>query len=228
MTEGKRSTIKPAISTFSDHILISFPLEAVRAELGPEEHMAAFAIMHQFARLLTRIAAAALRIGFLVRGGATIGKLYHAQGVAFGEALVDAFTIESQLSIYPRVVLSPQITCRPTWIENQAQVMRSEDGLYHIDYFRDLLLATTSPGNDFGANTKLWFTEVIEIVGGNLTALESKGKLNAFSKWAWFAHEFRSGLERMNPQILASLGISLETIPWPRHANRPPYSKASL
>ena len=66
---GKRSQIKPAITTFSDHIVISFPLEPIVKEMGSDEHVASFIIMMQFNRLLTTIAAAALRIGFLIRGG---------------------------------------------------------------------------------------------------------------------------------------------------------------
>src|SRR5579871_3550058 len=77
----KKSTIKPAISTFSDHIVASFPLEPINAELGLSEQLTAQIIMSQFTTLLTKIAAAALRMGFLVRGGATIGKLYHGRGV---------------------------------------------------------------------------------------------------------------------------------------------------
>ena len=125
---GKTNLIKPAISTFSDHIVISYPLEPIRAEMGNDEHVAAFVIMTQFAELLTSIAAAALRIGFLVRGGATISKLYHALGVVFGEALVEAFQIESRTSIYPRVVLSPQITSRPAWVEHQVDIAKGNDG----------------------------------------------------------------------------------------------------
>ena len=107
---GKKIFVKPAISTFSDHILISYPMQPISDEVGPSERIAAFAITYEFKQLLTSIAATALRIGFLVRGGATIGKLYHAQGVVFGEALIEAFQIESRTSIYPRVVLSPSIT----------------------------------------------------------------------------------------------------------------------
>jgi hypothetical protein len=213
---GKRSLIKPAISTFSDHIVISYPLQPIYAGLGPGEHVPAFFIMIQFTQLLTSIAAAALRIGFLVRGGATIGKLYHARGVVFGEALIDAFQIESRTSIYPRVVLSPQITSRPSWIENQAHIARGNDGLYHLDYFKTLLLGAALPGDRYAASVKEWFDDVTALVAKNLTELEGSGKLNELAKWAWFAREFRSGLERLNPQLLKSLGVSLDAISWPK------------
>jgi hypothetical protein len=211
---GKRSQIKPAVSTFSDHMVISFPLEPVFKEMDSDEHVAEFVIMMQFNRLLASIAAAALRIGFLIRGGATIGNLSHSRGVVFGDAMVEAFKIESRTSVYPRVVLSPHITSRPAWIEKQTDLMRGDDGLYQFDYYKPLILNAATPGQDYGANIRAWFADVVEIVARNLKELESSGKLNELAKWTWFAREFRRGLERMNPMLLKSFGVSLDAISW--------------
>jgi hypothetical protein len=143
---AKSSQIKPAITTFSDHIVISFPLEPIYADTGFDQSVVALIVLDQFNRLLARIAAAALRIGFLVRGGATIGKLYHARGVVFGEAMVEAFQIESHTSVYPRVVLSSHITSRPLWIANKMDLMKGADGLYQFDYFKPLVLVSEIGG----------------------------------------------------------------------------------
>ena len=212
---GKMHQIKPAISTFSDHIVISYPLGPISVDTGHDEHGTAVLVMVMFNKLLTSIAAAALRIGFLVRGGATIGKLYHAHGVVFGEALVDAYQIESRTSIYPRVVLSRQITGRRPWIENQVCIMKGVDGLYEIDYFKMLVLSASMPGDSYIANLKAWLEDVIGIITRNLAGLEEQGRLNEFAKWAWFAHEFRSGMERLGPGLLQAFGVSLDAIPWP-------------
>jgi hypothetical protein len=121
---GPKSSIRPAITTFSDHIVISFPIASVIRDLQFDERTAAQFISNQFVALLQSIAASALRIGFLIRGGATIGKLYHNSGVVFGEAMVEAYRIESGVSIYPRVVLSQRITNRAAWKHN-GNVMRA-------------------------------------------------------------------------------------------------------
>jgi hypothetical protein len=214
---GKTHQIKPAISTFSDHIVISYPLDPISADTGFDDHGTAVLVMWHFNQLLTRIAAAALRIGFLLRGGATIGKLYHARGIVFGEALVDAYEIESRTSIYPRVVLSHQITSRPMWIEKQANIMKDYDGLYHFDYFTSLWIAPVIRGDSpYASNPKAWLENVIGSVTGNLAKLGKQGKLNELAKWAWFAREFRSGLERQNPELLKALGVCLDAIPWPK------------
>lgn len=209
---GKTSQIRPAVSSFSDHIVFSFPLQPLFTELG--EVGTAFFIMHTFALHLATIAAAALRIGFLVRGGATIGKLYHARGVVFGEALVEAFQLESRTSVYPRVVLSPQITSRPMWIDKQPCIAKDSDGLYHIDYFSDVLLRSYPSGHDYATQVKTWLNDIVAIISRNLMELERSGRLNELSKWAWFARQFRDGLERMNPQLLKALGVSLDAVPW--------------
>lgn len=215
--EGRKTNlIQPAVSTFSDHIVVSYPLRPICDEMGSDGLMSAIFIMTQFVRLLRKIAAAALRIGFLVRGGATIGNLYHARGVVFGEALIDAFQIESRTSIYPRVVLSPQITRRPTWIENGHEIAKGEDGLYHFDYFNGLLLDAAPPGEKWAATVKQWLNVAVAHVAKNVNEFENNGRINELAKWAWFAREFRSGMEKLPPGLLGSLGISLDSIPWPK------------
>jgi len=214
---GKKISFKPAISTFSDHIVISYPLQPICADTGSDERIGGIFIMNHFTNLLTRIAAAALRIGFLVRGGATIGKLYHAQGVVFGEALIDAFQIESRTAIYPRVVLSSQITSRPMWIQNRSgKFAKDHDGLYHFDYFRELLFYTAQSGENWFEAAKLWFDDVTAVINRNLTELESSGRMNEFAKWAWFARQFRRALETLKPEFLKSVGVSLDAISWPQ------------
>ena len=210
---GISISFKPAISTFSDHIVISYPMRVIRDQHGSHESIPPIFIASHFVKLLGKIAAAALRIGFLVRGGSAIGKLYHACGVVFGEALLDAFEIESRTSVYPRVVLSQQITSRSDWISQTTYIKKCEDGLYHFDYFTSLLFDAAPVGEKFGVTTKEWFDNVAALIAQKLTELENGGRLNELAKWAWFAREFRSGLGRLPPQGLVDLGISLDAIP---------------
>lgn len=46
--------------------------------------------------------------GFVARGGIAIGKLYHKDGVVFGPALIDAYNIESNIAIYPRILMTEE------------------------------------------------------------------------------------------------------------------------
>jgi hypothetical protein len=205
-----QTSFSAAISTFSDHIVISYPLHAMGGEF------ARVSILNHFSRLAARIAAAALRIGFLIRGGVTIGKLFHAGGVVFGEALVHAFEAESKLAHYPRVVLSPQLCARPDWTQYLG-VKRDHDGIFYVDYFKDIPFYAAVPGENFQEQIQSWYAEIVPIVGNNLKTLASEGRMNELAKWTWFATKLREGLESWQPLGREKvLGISLdETSSWP-------------
>jgi hypothetical protein len=212
---GTQLRITPSVSTFSDHIVVSWPLDALGKSDGKPDGLdasaVAFFLSSNLARLLSSIAAAALRLGFLVRGGATIGKLYHSQGVVFGPALVEAFELESQTAIYPRIVLPHRILDRSGWTQPlKSEIRICHDGLYHFDYFKTMLFRAARPGTSYTTDTIAWFKDVVPIVSGNLERMEKAGQLKELAKWRWFAREFRSGLERTNPLALQSLGISLD------------------
>lgn len=128
--------------------------------------------------------------------------------------MVEAYQIESRTSVYPRVVLSSKITGRPKWMEQQMDLMKGDDGLYQFDYYKSLVFSAAAPGNDYGAGVRAWFDDAVGVITRNLSDLETKGKLNELAKWAWFAREFRRGLERLNPELLKALGVSLGTIPF--------------
>jgi hypothetical protein len=214
---GTSHQIRPAISTFSDHIVISYPLARIAHDVSSssDDRAVALFVLGGFNRLLRSIAAAALRLGFLIRGGATIGKLYHSQGVVFGEAMIEAFEIESRVAVYPRVVVSPRITNRPTWAA-QHYIKLGNDGLHHFDYFTMLIPSAAQPGNDYTQRTKEFFNDVVSVVNTKLRVLQREGRLKELAKWVWFAHELRRGLEGLQPEHLGALGISPNEIPWPR------------
>jgi hypothetical protein len=71
-------------------------------------------------RILSGVAEMGLRIGVLIRIGYSLGQLYHANGVVFGEAMVDAHRLENEHACYPRVLVSDRI------IERLADVPESE------------------------------------------------------------------------------------------------------
>ena len=71
-------SILPAISIFSDNIVLSIP---VSLDGIPN-------IMRVLAGYISKIAALALNKGFLIRGGIAKGMLYHKDGIVFGQALI--------------------------------------------------------------------------------------------------------------------------------------------
>lgn len=196
--DGKIS-ITPTISTFSDSIVISYPLKATIAPLEVDEQMAIPSVIARQAQfLIAKIAAMALRFGFLVRGGATIGDLYHAGGVVFGKACLDAYDIETRTSHYPRVVLSQEILKRTTMKDGleESVIKDEDDGLYHFDYFRILARRDVIPSDSRDAGEDGWIESVNGVVDRRRVQLASEEKLDALAKWNWFAKEFHDGMKR--------------------------------
>ncbi len=210
---GTSYAITPAISTFSDHIVVSYPWQPIAAK-ETQETIQVILTLGQFQNLLAMVAAAALEIGFLIRGGATVGRLYHANGVVFGEALVEASSLEARTAIYPRVVLSNRITER--WGASGYGMSKDFDGLYYVDYMNSMIaMAGMFKGDDDHERAvRVWFESVVPIISRNLTDLEWAGKLRELAKWTWFARKFREAVEKFSAEYRDRVGISTKSIPW--------------
>lgn len=208
---SKHHIIKPAISTFSDNIVISYDLGAL-GETMKDTQFVGVVVMNQLQRLISAIAAQALRLGFLVRGATTVGRLYHAHGVVFGEALVEAVQLEERTAIYPRIVLSSAVTER--FGPHQAFVSREEDGISCIDYIRTMIFNLAPPGEAWPAAVKNWFEEVVGVIQAALETHARNGRLNELAKWTWFAKRFRAAVAAIPAEGIKSIGISVDVIPW--------------
>jgi hypothetical protein len=80
------------IGAFSDNIAVSMPTSFGHRIIGG------------VADLCRNL----LQLGFLTRGGITIGDLHHVENVIFGPALVEAVQLEKE-AVYPRLVCSPAL-----------------------------------------------------------------------------------------------------------------------
>ena len=211
---GTTILIKPTISTFSDHIVISYPLKRIAASLKADDSDVAMHVLLGFSRMVDRIAASALSIGFLIRGGATIGNLYHSSGIAFGDAMVEAYRLESKTAIYPRIVLSHKVSTHAAWMKwGKVNLRRGSDGLYYFNYYRNLVFNSGPPGNDAIDRMKAWFARLTQLIADNLSKLEKGSNMAGFSKWAWFANELYSTMQDIPLDTRTALGIDIETIP---------------
>jgi hypothetical protein len=93
--------LKPRISVFSDSIVISY--------LHPEDNKQQLSQLRLLQYLINNIIMVCLKKGFLVRGGISKGKLHHDGRIIFGEALLEAYELESKLANYPRILFSKSI-----------------------------------------------------------------------------------------------------------------------
>jgi hypothetical protein len=202
-------SITPAISVFSDHILISIPtmIHDEDAARGT-----AFWIGGLMPTLLAGLAAKALGAGFLVRGGATVGPLYHEDGVVFGKALVEAHQLESTIAVLPRVVLSQSAAL---YLSGEGSVPLDADGLPYLDYVREMVLGHWEKGRvalnpEYGD----WMANAMATIQKNLVRLAGHENSSALAKWSWMSQKFLGVIEGLDSSYRAARGLQLETIPW--------------
>lgn len=111
--------------TFSDNIALALELSTLRDQ---DEAIKAFI------KYISVFQGAALKTGFLFRGGIALGQLYmdSSSNFVWGKALVEAHVLEEKSAIYPRVVLSRQFDKFD--LPNMPRVRLDFDGLYFVDY----------------------------------------------------------------------------------------------
>jgi hypothetical protein len=162
-------------ATFSDYIVASY-----RINWQEDERLNAM-IVEMYLKvaqdLVISTARRALDIGMLVRGGVTIGKLYHSGGVVFGEALVDAYRLESRVAIYPRIAVSSCIYSR---LPNRERIAQDTDGIWYLKYLSEL-----PPGIATGGREP-WVKWCMEMIQEHVTYFEKREMWNEFAKWSWF------------------------------------------
>jgi hypothetical protein len=117
---GIREYASPGIrfSTFSDNIVVT---------CEPQRD----ATLH----LITTLAAfqlAALAEGFLIRGGLTVGPIYHDNVSVFGPGLNRAYELESQIAQVPRIVVDDQIR---DVVGREIFIINSSEDVCFIDPF---------------------------------------------------------------------------------------------
>jgi hypothetical protein len=85
------------MSAFSDSIVVS--------EVVKDDHIGVIRMVNYASHLWWRF----FEKGVLTRGGISVGNVHHKNGILFGPAMNEAYELESQLAIYPRIVLSKDV-----------------------------------------------------------------------------------------------------------------------
>jgi hypothetical protein len=192
---GNQVTVRPAVSTFSDHIVISYPIESLGADVSVGM------VLMMANRLIGAIASEAMKLSLLIRGGATVGPLHHSSGVIFGQGLVEAHQLESRVAIYPRVVVSRRIYSNPHL--TSITVLEDADGIRHLNYFFHMLWASGGePGDKFMENLKAWLGSCDRTISENIATFESQERWNKLAKWGWLKKRL-DDLRAANPQLFS-------------------------
>ncbi len=128
--------------------------------------------------------------GFFIRGGLSVGRLFVDEDNVYGEALIDAYELESKVAINPMVVL-----CDKTmklvdkhltyyygdWAPQLKAVLVNSDGRYFINYLSECVLDS---GEAWGLDVESLGTHRDRI---NEALLEFNDNPNVFSKFKWLS-----------------------------------------
>lgn len=116
-----------AVLQFSDSIVISKPYDAEGFEWFAKR-------VGDYQRLL-------LDEELLCRGGIAVNKHFSNGSFTFSAGLIAAYAVESKVSRYPRVVVSPDVLelVFPNGSVNPQYLVQEDDGLFFVDYIGQTL-----------------------------------------------------------------------------------------
>lgn len=114
---------------FSDNILISKKLSTDKNNRKLEIRALIYCVAH------FQILAATDSVGWLVRGGISIGSLYIDDIMVWGQALLKSYYLENKVAIYPRIVLDDSVVDELMKTSELSDFVRKDfDGIFLLNY----------------------------------------------------------------------------------------------
>ncbi len=125
-TETADHPSRDEYSQFSDSLIVSFPYADHRDLL-------------RLLRFVTEFQTSMLILGLPLRGGVTVGSLFHTDAIAFGPAMNRAYYLESKVAKMPRVIidraLDDEVKAAASSLPNHWHlVIRGDDGYHETDF----------------------------------------------------------------------------------------------
>ncbi|MGG2469320.1 hypothetical protein ACOV1W_16470 [Paraclostridium bifermentans] len=129
----KENDLGKEVTVFSDSIVISYDAK-IQGQV--------FYILLDIIRIQLDLA----NRGIILRGGVSIGELYHNRETIFGPAMIKAYELESKNAIYPRIILDQKLLDyayeNPSDHHNSEQEMEyilsliemDKDGYWYTDF----------------------------------------------------------------------------------------------
>lgn len=144
--------------------------------------------------------------GIVVRGGVTVGGIVKSQRQLFGPAVVRAYELESQIAVYPRIVVGKEALdelkeqADPETNGRRGEDVRSllhegDDGQFYVDY---LWAVRDELGDDYSEFLDRHFS----VISDGLKKYEQNVAIR--SKYEWLHHYHRSVVVRLNAAVACS------------------------
>ena len=107
------------ISVFSDSIVISAMPDKINAVI--------FSCAHLQAQLA--------HLGILLRGAISSGLTIHEGDILYGKGMLNAYHMENSSSVYPRIVVDPELLSGLDARYSEIFLNEDHDGLFYVDFF---------------------------------------------------------------------------------------------
>ena len=168
---------------------------------------------------LREISLGLLYHGYFVRGAVCKGPLYHDDNMVFGEALIRAFRLESEIVKYPRIMLTKEVAedgLASTYEESFPEhIQQAIDGPYflHILWRLRMMLDVrrekqiTVPDRDLA-----YYETMRERLQQRLD--ESIDNPRHFEKVQWFAKYWNVSLGETTPLMKKITGPGMNIVTW--------------
>ena len=187
---GLSKTHHATVSTFSDSIVISYLI-------GPYSGL--LNILLDIIHLQLELA----YIGILIRGGITIGKLYHDGQIVFGPAMNEAYSLESSLASSPRIVINQEVLDKGIQLthdkyhseKEEAEfvsrlVRKDNDGVWYLDFL--------SQFGELDYPEADYYSILLRMRGVIICALEEFPKDNSIhEKYEWLKGYFNNVIDTL-------------------------------
>ena len=120
---------------FSDNIVIAIPKEIymdTSLNATKSYYIMMFAAFFQIL---------AIKHSFLVRGSIAVDDLYIDDDFVYGKALTKSYKLESEIAIYPRIIINPKDIHLFTKSDTQQDVIKKDDAnIYYINPFESYFI----------------------------------------------------------------------------------------
>ncbi|KUH41411.1 hypothetical protein [Bacillus mycoides] len=184
------------VTVFSDSIVVSYPIN-----LPGSVFYLLLDIVHLQLEMLS--------YGILMRGGVTVGKLCHDDNIVYGPAMIEAYELESNVAVYPRVVVDKksfeaaiQYPLNPPKqeLEHISDLINEDfDGQYYVDF-----ISQWQEVEDQDDYFKALGTIKI-IIENAIHDYQSKPAI--LVKYQWLKKYFNSVLNNLKPEFTEGLYI---------------------
>lgn len=213
----RQINLKPAIYSISDSLIISLPLTDIPPYTRESNYIFHInAVVQCIAAFYKQL----LPHGISLRGAITVGKVHYNcnEHVIFGEPIIEAIEAESQLAVWPRIILAksfmshfsslpiPNMNNIPQINEinmNLNGFRQDSDGLYHVRLFNssDFLTWNKQDGSPIINQDAI---NKIHTMNQSICKRmeEHKDNLKIYSKWNWLLNYINFEIKESNDKLM--------------------------